>query len=406
MKADDKTMRASIDVKHLKPEFYLRGIEQVIDPVIKGLKTEVKITKTGAFVYLKSEMQVIKLEKRKTIRIVWWNGKHDLPLTSKELLQVKIKADQWYSDNKTVSNYKLIYLSEILDGYLKETGITENTRKGRKLCFDPIAKRFSKIEVNDITSDVLLSLQDDLLSCEKWGNSSKKNALVRLSQFMAYAFKVTRNKNISVALTEFNLLKEKIKNEGGHFRTLESTNNGILKSELVKAIQRILTSRTKYKKNLLLFLYIPMRIAEVLSITGENVTRENIFIPKTKTIKESQGGFNVPINDKVYQIVTENLPLAADKIKIISEVFVRLTGFHVHGIRSLFSDYMTREGFQWNLIESCLSHKTSNAVAECYHRDQKNYFYEQRKPLMFHWYDFISGCISEAERLIGQESQG
>ena len=406
MKADDKTMRASIDVKHLKPEFYLRGIEQVIDPVIKGLKTEVKITKTGAFVYLKSEMQVIKLEKRKTIRIVWWNGKHDLPLTSKELLQVKIKADQWYSDNKTASNYKLIYLSEILDGYLKETGITENTRKGRKLCFDPIAERFSKIEVNDITSDVLLSLQDDLLSCEKWGNSSKKNALVRLSQFMAYAFKVTRNKNISVALTEFNLLKEKIKNEGGHFRTLESTNNGILKSELVKAIQRILTSRTKYKKNLLLFLYIPMRIAEVLSITGENVTRENIFIPKTKTIKESQGGFNVPINDKVYQIVTENLPLAADKIKIISEVFVRLTGFHVHGIRSLFSDYMTREGFQWNLIESCLSHKTSNAVAECYHRDQKNYFYEQRKPLMFHWYDFISGCISEAERLIGQESQG
>ena len=161
MKADDKTMRASIDVKHLKPEFYLRGIEQVIDPVIKGLKTEVKITKTGAFVYLKSEMQVIKLEKRKTIRIVWWNGKHDLPLTSKELLQVKIKADQWYSDNKAASDYKLIYLSELLDGYIKESGITEGTRTDRKNCLVPIAERFSKIEVNDITSDLLLSLQDD-----------------------------------------------------------------------------------------------------------------------------------------------------------------------------------------------------------------------------------------------------
>lgn len=407
MKADDKTMRASIDVKHLNPAFYLRGIEQVVDPVIKGLKTEVKTTASGAYVYLKSEMQVTRLEKRKTIRAVWWNGKHDLPLTTKELLQVKIKADQWYSDNKTKSDYKLIYLSELLDGYIQEPGITEGTRKDRKKCLTPIIEKFSKIEVNDITSDLLLSLQDDLLSCEKWGNSSKKIALTRLSHFMAYAFKKTKNKNISVALTEFNLLKEKIASSQNHYKTLESTNNAILRSELVKAIQRILTARTKYKKNLLLFLYIPMRIAEVLSITKENVTRENIFIPKTKTIKESQGGFNVPINDKVYQIVTENLPLAAaKKLPILSHAFNNITGFNVHGIRSIFSDYMTREGFQWNLIESCLSHKTSNAVAECYHRDQKNYFYEQRKPLMFHWYEFVSGCIEEAERQIGQGSQG
>lgn len=405
MKADDKTMRASIDVKHLKPDFYLTGIEQVLDTVIKGLKTEVKITKTGAYVSLKSEMQIIRLEKRKTIRSVWWNSKHDLPLTTKELLQVKIKADEWYSDNKTASDYRMIYLSELLDGYLQDTSITENTRKGRKVYFAPIAERLSKIEVNDITSDLLLSLQDDLLSCEKWGNTSKKSALIRLSHFMAYAFKMTRNKKISVALTEFNLLKEKIASSQNHFKTLESTNNTVLKSELVKAIQKILAARTKYKNIFLMFLYIPMRIAEVLSITGENVTRENIFIPKTKTIKESQGGFDVPINDKVYRIVTENLPLAAAKRRTISEIFVSITGFNVHGIRSIFSDYMTREGFQWNLIESCLSHKTSNAVAECYHRDQKNYFYEQRKPLMFHWYEFVSGCIDEAERLT-QESQG
>jgi integrase len=267
-------------------------------------------------------------------------------------------------------------------------------------------EKFSKIEVNDITSDVLLSLQDDLLSCEKWGNSSKKAALTRLSHFMAYAFKITRNKNISVALTEFSLLKDKIASSKNHYKTLDSTNNAVLRSELVKAIQRILRARTKYKKNLLLFLYIPMRIAEVLSTTVENVTRENIFIPKTKTIKASQGGFNVPINEKVYQIVTDNLPLAAEKQRVMSQAFVRLTGFNVHGIRSLFSDYMTREGFQWNLIESCLSHKTSNAVAECYHRDQRNYFYEQRKPLMYHWYGFISECIEEARRLNEKELLG
>lgn len=404
MAADKQTVKASIDLKHLNPAFYLKGIEQVIDPVIKGLKTEIKITKTGAYVYLKSEMQVIRLEKRKTIRAVWWNGKHDLPLTTKELLQVKIKATEWYSDNKTASDYRLIYLSELLEGYLKETGITEGTRKDRKKCLTPIMEKFSKIEANDITSDLLLNLQDDLLSCEKWGNSSKKAALVRLSHFMAYAFKITRNKNISVALTEFNLLKEKIKSSQNHYKTLESTNNTILRSELVKAIQRILTARTKYKKNLLLFLYIPMRIAEVMSITKENITKENIFIPKTKTIKESQGGFNIPINDKVYQIVTENLPLAAaTKLPVLSHAFNNITGFNIHGIRSIFSDYMTREGFQWNLIESCLSHKTSNSVAECYHRDQKNYFYEQRKPLMFHWYGFISDCIAEAQKNIKGE---
>ncbi|WP_406040383.1 hypothetical protein [Succinimonas sp.] len=99
MKLSDQTVKASIDVKHLDPAFYLKGIKQVIDPVIKGLKTEVKVKNAGAYVYLKSEMQVTRLEKRKTIRAVWWNGKHDLPITSKELLQIKIKADQWYSDN-------------------------------------------------------------------------------------------------------------------------------------------------------------------------------------------------------------------------------------------------------------------------------------------------------------------
>lgn len=406
MKADNKTIKASIDVKHLNPAFYLRGIEQVIDPVIKGLKTEVKITKTGAFVYLKSEMQVIRLEKRKTIRAVWWNGKHDLPLTSKELLQIKIKADQWYSDNKAKSDYKLIYLSELVDGYIQEPGITEGTKKVRENYLVPIKERLSQIEVNDITSDVLLNLQEDLLSWGKWGNDSKRNAVARLSQFMAYAFKKTKNKNISVALTEFNLLKEKIKKGSGHFRTLESTNNAILRSELVKAIQRILTSRTKYKNIFLVFLYIPLRISEVLGITGAiHVTKDNIFINKTKTIKESEGGFNIPINETVYKIVLENTNKNMSRCAL-SLQFSKLTGFTVHGIRSIFSDYMTREGFQWNLIESCLSHKTSNAVAECYHRDQKNYFYEQRKPLMFHWYDFISDCISEAERLIGQESQG
>lgn len=361
MKADNKTARASIDVKHLDPAFYLRGIEQVIDPVIKGLKTEVKITNVGAYVYLKSEMQVTRLEKRKTIRAVWWNGKHDLPLSSKELLQVKIKADQWYSDNKTVSDYKLIYLSELLPEYLKEPGITEGTKKDRERCLAPIKGVLSEIEVNDITSDVLMNLQDNLLSCKKWRNGRKTTAIMRLSQFIAYVFKKTKKRNISVALTEFNLLKEKIKKDQNHYKTLESTNNTILRSELIKAIQKILTSRTQYKNNLLLLLYIPMRISEVLHITRDNVTENNIFIPKTKTIKESQGGFNVPINEAVYKLVLENTNKKLDRCTL-SVQFSNITGFTVHGIRSVFSDYMTREGFQWNLIESCLSHKTSKLI--------------------------------------------
>lgn len=405
MKAE-KTIRASIDLKHLEPAFYLRGTEQVIDPVIKGLKTEVKTTASGAYVYLKSEMQVTRLEKRKTIRAVWWNSKHDLPLSSKELLQIKIRADEWYHDNKEKSDYNLIYLSEIFDDYIQDKNVTEETRINRKIMLMPIRNQFEKIEMNDINSDLLLKLQDDLLSNSNWKNSTKNYSIIRLTQLIEFAFRKTKNKKISVALTEFNLLKEKFKANITHRKTLESTNNTILRSELIKVIQRILTSRTKYKKNLLVFLYIPMRISEVLSITRENVTRENIFIPKTKTIKESQGGFNVPINDKVYQTVTENLPLAAEKQRILSRAFVNITDFTVHGIRSIFSDYMTREGFQWNLIESCLSHKTSNAIAECYHRDQRNYFYEQRKPLMYHWYGFISECIEEARRLNEKELQG
>lgn len=400
MKAN-KTIRASIDVKHLNPEFYLRGAEQVIDPVIKGLKTEVKTTASGAYVYLKSEMQVTRLEKRKTIRAVWWNSKHDLPLTTKELLQIKIKADQWYSDNKTASDYKLIYLSEIFDEYIQDKNVTEQTRRSRKSRLLSIQEQFSKIEMNDINSDLLLKLQDDLLS-NNWKNSTKNFSIIRLTQLIEFAFKKTKNKKISIALTEYKLLKEKFKPNITHRKTLESTNNIILKSELIKAIQRILISQIKHKKNLLIFLYIPMRITEVLSITGEHITKENIFIPKTKTIKESEGGFNIPINETVYKLVLENTDKKLNRRKL-SEQFSKLTGFTVHGIRSIFSDYMTREGFSWNLIESCLSHKTSNAVAECYHRDQKNYFYEQRKPLMYHWYEFISECIEEAKRLNEQE---
>ncbi|WP_406041865.1 hypothetical protein [Succinimonas sp.] len=401
MKAE-KTIRASIDVKHLKPEFYLRGIEQVIDPVIKGLKTEVKTMANGAYVYLKSEMQVTKLEKRKTIRAVWWNSKHDLPLSSKELLQVKIKADEWYHDNKEKSDYKLIYLSEVFAEYIQDKNVTEHTRINRRALLMPIQEQFSKIEMNDINSVLLLKLQDDLLSNSNWKNSTKNHSLVRLTQLVEFAFKKTKNNKITVALTEFNLLREKIKENTTHRRTLESTNNNILKTKLIKVIQKILTAKTKYKNNLLLLLYIPMRISEVINITKENVTKNNIFIPETKTIKKSEGGFNIPINETVYKLVLEN---SNKKIyrQTLSPKFSKLTGFTVHGIRSIFSDYMTREGFSWNLIESCLSHKTSNAVAECYHRDQKNYFYEQRKPLMYHWYEFISECIEEAKRLNEQE---
>lgn len=404
MKAE-KTIRASIDLKHLEPAFYLRGTEQVIDPVIKGLKTEVKTTGTGAYVYLKSEMQVTRLEKRKTIRAVWWNSKHDLPLSSKELLQIKIRADEWYHDNKEKSDYKLIYLSEIFDEFIQDNNVSEETRICRKYQLAPIQEQFSKIEMNDIDSDLILKLQDDLLSISNWKNTTKNFSLDRLTQLVELAFKKTKNKKISVALTEYKLLKEKIKTNITHRKTLESTNNNILKTQLIKAIQKILTAKSKYINNMLLFLYIPMRISEVLNITKENVTKNNIFIPKTKTIKESEGGFNIPINETVYKLVLEN---SNKKIlrQTLSPKFSKLTGFTVHGIRSIFSDYMTREGFQWNLIESCLSHKTSNAVAECYHRDQKNYFYEQRKPLMYHWYGFISECIEEARRLNEKELQG
>ncbi len=387
MKAE-KTIRASIDLKHLEPAFYLRGTEQVIDPVIKGLKTEVKTTASGAYVYLKSEMQIVRLEKRKTIRAVWWNSKHDLPLSSKELLQVKIKADEWYHDNKEKSDYKLIYLSEIYDEYIQDNNVTEETRITRKQKLAPIQEQFSKIEMNDIDSDLLLKLQDILLSKSNWKNTTKNLSLDRLTQLIEFAFKKTKNKKISVALTEYKLLKEKIKVNIIHRKTLDSTNNNILKSKLIQAITRILASRTQYKNNLLLLLYIPMRISEIIHITKENVTENNIFIPKTKTIKESEGGFDIPINETVYKLVLENSNNNISR-QVLSPTFSKLTGFTVHGIRSIFSDYMTREGFQWNLIESCLSHKTSNAVAECYHRDQKNYFYEQRKPLMYHWYGFI-----------------
>lgn len=402
MKAE-KTIRASIDLKHLEPAFYLRGTEQVIDPVIKGLKTEVKTTASGAYVYLKSEMQIVRLEKRKTIRAVWWNSKHDLPLSSKELLQVKIKADEWYHDNKEKSDYKLIYLSEIYDEYIQDNNVTEETRITRKQKLAPIQEEFSKIEMNDIDSDLLLKLQDILLSKSNWKNTTKNLSLDRLTQLIEFAFKKTKNKKISVALTEYKLLKEKIKVNIIHRKTLDSTNNNILKSKLIQAITRILASRTQYKNNLLLLLYIPMRISEIIHITKENVTENNIFIPKTKTIKESEGGFDIPINETVYKLVLENSNNNISR-QVLSPTFSKLTGFTVHGIRSIFSDYMTREGFQWNLIESCLSHKTSNAVAECYHRDQKNYFYEQRKPLMYHWYGFISECIEEAKRLNERES--
>lgn len=401
MKAE-KTIRASIDLKHLDPAFYLRGTEQVIDPVIKGLKTEVKTTANGAYVYLKSEMQVTRLEKRKTIRAVWWNSKHDLSLSSKELLQIKIKADEWYSDNKEKSDYKLIYLSEIFAEYIQDKNVTEHTRINRRALLMPIQEQFSKIEMNDINSVLLLKLQDDLLSNSNWKNSTKNHSLVRLTQLVEFAFKKTKNNKITVALTEFNLLREKIKENTTHRRTLESTNNNILKTKLIKVIQKILKAKTKYINNILLLLYIPMRISEVINITKENVTKNNIFIPETKTIKKSEGGFNIPINETVYKLVLKNSNSNTIR-QVLSSTFSKLTGFTVHGIRSIFSDYMTREGFSWNLIESCLSHKTSNAVAECYHRDQKNYFYEQRKPLMYHWYEFISECIEEAKRLNEQE---
>ena len=402
MKKQDKNIKASIEVKHLDPAFYIRGAERVLDPVIKGLRTEVTVTCSGPVVYLKSEMQVTRLEKRKTIRIVWWNSKHDASLNSTELLQVKIKADQWYQDNKKKSDYRMIYLSDILNEYLQDPQVSSGTNEIRKNRLMPITERLKKIEVNDVTSDLLLELQDCLLGYERWNDSTKISSLIYLSHFISFVFKKTKNKKVAVALTEFNLLKEKLKKNYTHHKTLESITNTDLRERLIKTFQKMFMAKTKYKQGFCVLFLLPMRISEVISIAPENITKNNIFIEKTKTIKEGQGGFNVPSTEKVNNFVKEHSLFTTRRQKL-SDAFTRVVGFTVHGIRSIFSDYMTREGFQWNLIESCLSHKTSSAVAECYHRDQKNYFYEQRKPLMYHWYDFIFGCMEEAERRNQQE---
>lgn len=136
--------------------------------------------------------------------------------------------------------------------------------------------------------------------------------------------------------------------------------------------------------------YTLLRANEILNLKRTDLDFHNkiIYVRKTKTIKEKEGGFRVPMTDvlekflKIWLKRTSgeyvfNIKSTAINHKIVS---LGLRGeFTQHGIRTMGRLILQKMGVDFNIAEACLSHTIANSTIKSYLRTD---FYEERVKVM------------------------
>lgn len=361
---------------------------------------------------LKSEVQS-RGETRRTYRQSWWNS--ESPIDKAGLTKIKAQAQDFYDriKNSVTNNKSAItdYVPSWLDTY---------TEPNTKRYYESSIKK-SYIQDFLLLDPVMIKLEDlQKIDCfiigdEKSSKTYKlkiRRALLVLLKFVAYK---TGNIELVKTLSLFRSLAEPIKvDRKPHMRTIPTKDNTEVRTKITECFYkafRFVATNNKVEFNskgaerikaypliLLKHFLIPVRPIENENMKRENITDSNIFIEKTKTLKE---GYNVPITPAVRFAIDRDFPVWTNK-------WVETANFHrdvfqvlkletsPHGIRAIFADYMTRENIPFYLVESCLSHVIHSEVANAYHRDAENFFYSQRREIMPKWYAMIFDCFHNA----------
>lgn len=149
--------------------------------------------------------------------------------------------------------------------------------------------------------------------------------------------------------------------------------------------------------------YTLLRANEILNLKRSDLDFHNkiIYVRKTKTIKEKEGGFKVPMTEvlekflKVWLKRTSgeyvfNVNPTAVNNKIAS---MGLRGeFTQHGIRTMGRLILQKMGVDFNVAEACLSHTITNSTIKSYLRTD---FFEERAKAMNEYNKIILKTIRD-----------
>ena len=145
--------------------------------------------------------------------------------------------------------------------------------------------------------------------------------------------------------------------------------------------------------------YVPLRLAEVASITIEQAKGATEVVVKTKTWDQ----FTMPLPVQAQRLVEY---FAAHSKRYLIESprgghyegdFMRRAlkasgvEFAIHSVRSCFMQYM--QGYtnvQSSIAEMCLSHRVGDATVQAYNRGD---YVEKRRAALQEWADFVEKCI-------------
>ena len=192
----------------------------------------------------------------------------------------------------------------------------------------------------------------------------------------------------------------KIKHTTKHHNSL--TDGDILDNVLY--VMEVFSFEDKDLSALLEFnFYTLLRANEILNLKKSDLDFYNkiIYVRKTKTIKEKEGGFKVPMTEvlekflKIWLKRTSgeyvfNIGKFAVSTKITK---LGLRGeFTQHGIRTMGRLILQKMGVDFNVAEACLSHTITNSTIKSYLRTD---FYEERVKVMSEYNKIILQTITK-----------
>jgi integrase len=260
-----------------------------------------------------------------------------------------------------------------------------------------------------------------------------KTIITRAVMILDKLFVVMRsNWNINITLNTELLTKQLLetipKHEVKHYKAMSDKVGD--EKELEKNLIHLFIAmeKAKIKKLPRLFiefkLYSILRGAEVALIEERDIHTDddipNVHIRHTKTIKEEQDGFYVPLTDTMMEQIKQAKQLKGksvflnnadhnsmlgywlEKINENLEKHERLTA---HGFRTLARTYFNfhENEVSSSTAENCLSHKVGDTVVQSYNRNQ--FAMSKRVKAMQLWSQFLDECRKKAEQIFNNNSE-
>lgn len=377
-----------VDKYRIKDLERLKPFNGIIARENSGLYLQLRLVRNRLLLELRSEIQNSSVAgaKRATKRRSFWKSETCPDMTPALLGVIKNDAEAFRRAVKTVTIQGL--LSDYTEPWLA-TFTNEQTKKNyrkalnRPYIADWLKGRSIYLSVDDLKAVDKLILAEDIL------NRTKNEYRRTLCNFLGYVARETANETLVDTIVRFKRLLEPLKNESSHFKSIEAKTEEELSRQLQEAVKTGLSNAARLNPALaitfLKHFLIPVRPAENMRICQSDLTPENLNIPYTKTIKDGIG-FDVPITQEVFKVLNRDFTQSEDPMLFTK---LGLKGvITAHGVRAVFCGYMMPRA-KFEIVEACTSHKLKGSVQNAYHRNAKNYFYEERQEVMPLWYTYI-----------------